>query len=1262
MTVQKVVCWNSAGIRSGANSTAMKLAFFDQQFSNGNFAIAAFIETHHKNATDLPVEFKEYEKTHHLIHSPTKNETHGGVLAFISKNYDIITQNEIIPGRLLNIKFSDKSTGKVHNLSIFYGPQWKNMKKDEIIKLIDSFDNIHDISDNNIILGDFNFVENDTDKGKNMDNRDKLIQPIWENFKSGNAIADPFRMQFPKRKLYSFVAPAGKSRGDRIYISEDNVSTISNIKYINTPFKSAHKIMTFNINGERAIGPGYWKMNSSIMDDNIYKAEIEDVYNGITNLQLSDPTKKWHLFHIVVESVTRDHTYRKAQVKKGVKNEILKQLQNLEGTNYDDMTLKQKESFLYYQEKYKDIIYKEIQGHQIRTHGNPRFEINEPDIDFYTKLEKRSRDGNIINELQDEDGNIQSRNEKLLEIAQKYYRKLYTPTKTNKLKQTQLLKNIVRRVNSADRQKLDAPITKEELTRAVSQLHDKKSPGPNGITAEFYKTFWYLIEDMYLDYVNAAKHSCFVEHRNTSVTTIVYKHKGEIYSLDNYRPISLINTDLKILSKVLTNRLKPILPSIIHESQTAVDRRRIDYTIHMLRDLIDFVDKNDGEAAFIFLDQEKAFDRVDHDFLFKTMEAFGIGKGFIKWVQVLYCNASTQIKINGFLTERIPLNRGLRQGCPLSPLLYVIVIELLALQFRNNPNLVGFKIGGEKIISLHYADDAIITITQNQCFKEVIKDLQLYEEATGAKVNYGKTKGLWVGKWKERQDKPMNIKWTNKNINRLGVYLGNDNPAKHTFDEITPKIKKSMDYWKQFCLSSLAKARVIEIFHASRLWYAATFYSVPLKTQKDLQAAFFAYINFPRKTPTISQPEMKKLRLDGGAKLIDIDTKIDTYKVRWLIEITSNEKLSTHLQLMAALLGKQKGGLQGEDFLFTTKHYIDKILKTDSKFYKSALQAFKKLQTKKKMEDIKEEKLFYNPTFKDAKNKVLTINATCENNEAYTYGQIFDEYQKKLNGQPHKTHIANIYLRIKSQDSENRTENQLFDIITETYVPLDECTHKFIYQQLLTLTYKEHHSKRKWEEHFNCDINWKKVWKSIHSPISTEDSKSVVWKQAHLNDYTTYSYNKWHNAQQKCPFCLQIPTNNYHITLECPTTTQLWRDVSHHLHAICSIPVTDMEKVFGIYGHTPNILLRNYITFLLRQCIAEQENAAYYNKKGPDNIKDIKLIYNQKIKSEVWMKYHIYKYLGRLHSFESIFAVDNYLITWENDNWQMLTMFDLDEM
>ena len=142
------------------------------------------------------------------------------------------------------------------------------------------------------------------------------------------------------------------------------------------------------------------------------------------------------------------------------------------------------------------------------------------------------------------------------------------------------------------------------------------------------------------------------------------------------------------------------------------------------------------------------------------MEGFGIGQGFIHWVKTLYSNATTKVKLNGHLTSKIHLNRGVRQGCPLSSLLYVMVIEVLALQLRKNPNIVGFNVGGEKIVSLHYADDAIISIIQNKCFKEVIKDLSDYELASGAKINYDKTKGLWLGKWKNREDKPLDIEWT----------------------------------------------------------------------------------------------------------------------------------------------------------------------------------------------------------------------------------------------------------------------------------------------------------------------------------------------------------------------------------------------------------------------------------------------------------------------------------------------------------------------
>ena len=1251
-----MICWNSAGIRASANSTADKMLYFQNQFPKRDFSIAAFIETHHKNKEDLPEDLLLFENSHHLIHTPTQNETHAGIVVLLSRQFDIKSQSEIIPGRLLNIKLLLERTE--YSLSLFYGPRWRDMKKDEIKIVIDYFSSVHSVGENNIIMGDFNFVDLDIDKGKGMDGKDKTITSLWEIFKSECVILDPYRVHYPRRKFYSFVAPAGKSRGDRVYVSEDILNSVCNVKYVNTTFNTAHKLMVFDLVRGRTIGPGYWKMNSSLINDPIYVSEIEEIFHEINDLNISNLKDWWDLFIVMVQGVTIEYSQRKAKVKRKLRETIVSRMQVLEAIDYDNLSYKQKEEYIYFKRQFDYIVQGEIRGYQIRTKGHPRYEINEPDIDFFSKLEKRYQGRSIISELQDESGQLKTENEDLLGIAQEYYKNLFTPCKVDPLKQQNLFKNITRRLSPADRAILDAPINDEELFRAVMQLLLNKSPGPDGITAEFYKKFWYLIKDKYLQYINAAKESSFGKHKNTSVTTIIYKFKGKIYHLDNYRPISLINVDLKILSKTLTNRLKPILPSIIHWSQTAVDRRKIDHTVHLLRDLIELVDREDTEGAFIFLDQEKAFDRVDHDLLFKTMDAFGFGVGFTGWVRLLYTDASTKVKINGFLTDNIPLRRGVRQGCPLSALLYVLVIELLALLLRNNPNIVGFRVGGEKIISLHYADDAIISIKQNQCFKEVIKDLETYQAASGAKVNFGKTKGLWLGKWKDRVDAPLGIRWTNKNIKTLGVYFGNSDPAKQTFEEIIPKIKRSLNYWKQFKLSTFAKARVIEIFHASRLWYAATFYNIPVSMVKDLQDSFFEYINFPHSTVTVSQAEMKKLRLHGGVKLVDIQTKTDTYRVRWLMELVADENLSFHSGLVASLLGSQRGGLRGTELFFTTHSYAKNILKTDAKYYKSAIEAFTKLGPRKRIDDINSEKVFYNPTFKSALGKPLAINKTCEKFKAYTYGDILAEYMKQQNKEPHRKYVAFIYEKIKSRDVEGRGDNQIFDIISQEYIPFVGAPHSFVYQQLIMLTYKDHPHTGKWASRFqDQSINWGRVWEAVNCPVSLECTKTIIWEQIHLNEYTTYSYNKWHNAQQVCPFCQRIPDTKFHITLECPIVQSLWSEVEFHLRSICPAPVSAMEMVFGLPGTTPGVVLRNWFSFLLRSCIVDQENIAFYNKRYQGNAIDIKLKFNDRLKAEIWEKYNIYHNLGRLEYFVRVFGHRDYLIKQVEESWQVLTIF-----
>ena len=170
---------------------------------------------------------------------------------------------------------------------------------------------------------------------------------------------------------------------------------------------------------------------------------------------------------------------------------------------------------------------------------------------------------------------------------------------------------------------------------------------------------------------------------------------------------------------------------------------------------------------------------------------------------------------------------------------------------------------------------------------------------------------------------------------------------------------------------------------------------------------------------------------------------------------------------------------------------------------------------------------------------------------------------------------------------------------------------------------------------------------------------SVHREQIHLNNYTTYSYNKWHQNEDPvpCPFCLQIPLERHHIPISCTVIAQVWQELEVHLKAIKFLPLTDDEKIFGMHGTTPDVVLRNWLTYLFRRIVAEHEGRAFHNKKGPSNAIDIKIAHNQKVKSELWLKYNIYHHLEREAYFNKIFAVKDYLITWENEQWQVLTLF-----
>ena len=218
-----------------------------------------------------------------------------------------------------------------------------------------------------------------------------------------------------------------------------------------------------------------------------------------------------------------------------------------------------------------------------------------------------------------------------------------------------------------------------------------------------------------------------------------------------------------------------------------------------LRDLVEFTFEAKTPAAILSLDQEKAFDRVDWAFLFRTLSRFGFGPSFISWVRLLYTEVRSTVLLNGYSSDFFRPSRGVRQGCPLSPLLYVISMEVLAVNLRAHPDIVGLRMPclstSLPILSLY----AIFA---------VFDTYRMFEK--GSKLNLGKCEGLWLGPRRFRSSSsPVDIAWTSSKIKVLGVYIGHGDLAEANWRPRIYAVSRCLDAWRSRAISLSGKALIV---------------------------------------------------------------------------------------------------------------------------------------------------------------------------------------------------------------------------------------------------------------------------------------------------------------------------------------------------------------------------------------------------------------------------------------------------------------------
>ena len=367
---------------------------------------------------------------------------------------------------------------------------------------------------------------------------------------------------------------------------------------------------------------------------------------------------------------------------------------------------------------------------------------------FFFHLEKQKLSKQLITEIDSPNGITKNDTDSITEEFRNFYKKLYKSKLNDSKAQDFLFQNAeVKQVTREESNFLSKAITVNEVKKAISEMKNNKSPGSDGLTVDFYKSFANMISKELTDALNNVLSTKeMTATLMEAIISCIYK-KGDKKDISNWRPISLTNVDYKILTKILSRRFLDILPKIIHENQTAFIKNRTIYNnLRYTRDIIDIANAEKLEACILSIDQVKAFDRVDKEFLFKSLQHFGFEELFISHVKTLNNGISAKVKVNGNLSEKIEIQRGVRQGCPLSMILYIIQAEIFSSYIRQNKAITGIKLGNKETKIQQYADDTNFYLTGDSSVKSVGDALQINNRATGAKINLAKCQGIWLGK------------------------------------------------------------------------------------------------------------------------------------------------------------------------------------------------------------------------------------------------------------------------------------------------------------------------------------------------------------------------------------------------------------------------------------------------------------------------------------------------------------------------------------
>lgn len=758
-----------------------------------------------------------------------------------------------------------------------YGPN--NDEPDFFRKV---FSLIPKLSQTNLVIGgDFNcvldaYLDRSSLKIPSQSNSRNFLNAFIKNY----SLIDIWRLMHPTDRDYTFHSHVHNvyTRIDFFLVDNNLISNILNSK-IHDILISDHAPVSFEVVFDQtSFTRPLWRMDPQLIDDpkfiDFMSLQLEIFFNSNDKPETSSGLL-WETLKAFIRGCVISYQGSRNKLYKTKLTGLANQIHQLDIENALNPSLDTYKKILQLRYEYNNIVSTKINRtfHFIK---QKYFEFGERPHKLLARQLRKIDSERTIHKIKTKGGTHFIASKDINQCFKDFYSKLYSSNTDldPQVMDTFLRKCNLPRLSPEDKASLNKDISLEELKNTINTLKSGKTPGPDGLPVELYKKFTDTLTPYLLKTFQQALTTGLPPTFSEAIITVIPKKGKNPEEVEAYRPISLLNVDQKVLSKTLANRLCKLINKLVNTDQNGFIPGRS--TMHNIRRLFNIIYHPKAvrdNLVVISLDAEKAFDRVEWPYLFAVLEKFDMGDEFITWIKILYSSPAARVLTNKTISDSFSLQRGTRQGCPLSPLLFALSVEPLAETIRSNSCIHGFSTSNTiNKISL-YADDILLYITQPQVSLPVIlKTITTFGKFSGFKVNLEKSELMPIGLKDLSLIHSSPFKVSKEKIVYLGIVVTYKYSLlfKSNFNPLLSKLQNCIHYWRTLPISLMGRINAIKMIFLPQILYL--FRNIPILLPKSffkrLDSIILPFL-WNYKSHRIKKVHLCKSKHEGGLALPD---------------------------------------------------------------------------------------------------------------------------------------------------------------------------------------------------------------------------------------------------------------------------------------------------------------------------------------------------------------------------------------------------------